>query len=204
MNEVLVEKNVPRRTPSWVRTVQVPTTGSRSSAGGDTLTFPIVEDLATLTWLVQLAAIELHVHQWRVDAEGNRLNPDRLVIDLDPGEPASLTECAQVALLVREALADLGLSCTPVTSGSKGRCSWTGPRTRRPRPRSRRIRCADATFPRWPPQSAGMKWQPAPRTSWHSTSSDSRKSCSEWPTVSLLCSRSPLHRSGVAGQPVSM
>ena len=114
------EKNVPRRTPLWVRTVQVPTTGSRPSAGGDTLTFPIVEDLATLTWLVQLAAIELHVHQWRVDAEGNRLNPDRLVIDLDPGEPASLTECAQVALLVREALADLGLSCTPVTSGSKG------------------------------------------------------------------------------------
>ncbi len=54
------EKNVPARTPSWVRTATVPTTGSRAQSAGDTLVFPIVEDLATLTWLVNLAALELH------------------------------------------------------------------------------------------------------------------------------------------------
>jgi bifunctional non-homologous end joining protein LigD len=60
------------------------------------------------------------VHQWRVDADGQPLNPDRMVIDLDPGHPAGLHECARVALLVRERLADLGLDAAPVTSGSKG------------------------------------------------------------------------------------
>ena len=54
------------------------------------------------------------------DADGTPRHPDRLVIDLDPGEPAGLHECAQVALLVRDALAERDLGCTPVTSGSKG------------------------------------------------------------------------------------
>jgi bifunctional non-homologous end joining protein LigD len=79
-----------------------------------------VDDLATLTWMVNLAALELHVHQWRADAEGTPLEADRIVIDLDPGEPAGLHECAQVALLARDLLADTGLSATPVLSGSKG------------------------------------------------------------------------------------
>lgn len=114
------EKNVPARTPSWVRTATVPTTGSRAQSTSDTLVFPIVEDLATLTWLVNLAALELHVHQWTVDADGEPQGADRLVIDLDPGEPAGLHECCQVALLVRERLAERGLTAAPVTSGSKG------------------------------------------------------------------------------------
>ena len=114
------EKNSPPGTPSWVRTAEVPTTGSRAASGSGTLRFPICDDLATLTWLANLAALELHVHQWKVDAEGKPLNPDRLVIDLDPGEPAGLHECARVALLVRDALAERDLTCTPVTSGSKG------------------------------------------------------------------------------------
>lgn len=114
------EKNAPSGTPSWVRTAEVPTTGSRSRSDADTLVFPVVEDLATLTWLANLAALELHVHQWQVDAEGRPLPPDRLVIDLDPGEPAGLPECAAVALLVRDRLADRGLQTRPVTSGSKG------------------------------------------------------------------------------------
>ena len=114
------EKNAPPGTPSWVRTVEVPTTGSRASSGSGTLRFPICDDLATLTWLANLASLELHVHQWKVDAEGHPLDPDRLVIDLDPGEPAGLHECARVALLVRDALAERDLACTPVTSGSKG------------------------------------------------------------------------------------
>ncbi len=115
------EKNTPAGTPSWVRTVTVPTTGSRGpSKHGDTLVFPIVDDLATLTWLANLAALELHVHQWRVGRNGRPKNPDRLVIDLDPGDPAGLHECAQVALAVRDKLAERDLDCCAVTSGSKG------------------------------------------------------------------------------------
>ena len=115
------EKNVPAGTPSWVRTATVPTTGSRGpSRNGDTLVFPIVDDLATLTWLVNLAALELHVHQWTVGRNGRPRDADRLVIDLDPGEPAGLHECCQVALMVRDRLAERGLDARPVTSGSKG------------------------------------------------------------------------------------
>ncbi len=114
------EKNVPGGTPSWVRTVTVPTTGSRSGKGDSELTFPVVDDLATLTWLVNLAALELHVHQWTVGRNGRPRNADRVVIDLDPGEPAGLHECCQVALRVRESLAERGLDAKPVTSGSKG------------------------------------------------------------------------------------
>ncbi|MDT9591519.1 non-homologous end-joining DNA ligase [Nocardioides zeae] len=120
------EKNAPAGTPPWVRTAGVSTTGSRRarSDGGDpeegTLVFPVVDDLATLTWVVNLAALELHVHQWRVTASGRTRRPDRIVIDLDPGEPAGLHECCQVALLVRERLEARGLAATPVLSGSKG------------------------------------------------------------------------------------
>jgi bifunctional non-homologous end joining protein LigD len=114
------EKNVPGGTPSWVHTAKVPTTGSRAQSTSDTLVFPIVDDLATLTWLVNLAALELHVHQWTVDGKGRPRGADRLVIDLDPGEPAGLHECCQVALLVRDKLAERDLDARPVTSGSKG------------------------------------------------------------------------------------
>lgn len=115
------EKNAPAGTPSWVRTAKVPTTGSRGvSRHGDTLIFPIIDDLATLTWLVNLAALELHVHQWTVGRNGRPRKADRLVIDLDPGEPAGLHECCQIALLVRDELEARGLEARPVTSGSKG------------------------------------------------------------------------------------
>ncbi|MCZ4498757.1 MAG: putative ligase-like protein [Marmoricola sp.] len=115
------EKNVPGGTPSWVRVVKVPTSGSRTAATEDSvLRYPVVDSLATLTWLVNLAALELHVHQWRVDADGLPMHPDRMVIDLDPGEPAGLMECSQVALLVRDRLAVDGLETRAVTSGSKG------------------------------------------------------------------------------------
>lgn len=114
------EKNAPAGTPSWVRTVTVPTTGSRTDGEAGELRFPVVDDLATLTWLVNLAALELHVHQWTVTRTGRPRKPDRLVIDLDPGEPAGLPECCEVALLVRERLAARDLESWAVTSGSKG------------------------------------------------------------------------------------
>jgi bifunctional non-homologous end joining protein LigD len=114
------EKNVPGGTPSWVRTATVPTTGSRSGKGDSEITFPVIDDLATLTWLANLAALELHVHQWTVGRNGRPRGADRLVIDLDPGEPAGLHECCTVALLVSDALEERGLVAKPVTSGSKG------------------------------------------------------------------------------------
>lgn len=115
------EKNVPAGAPAWIRTVTVPTTGSRTASRQEgTLTFPVVEDLATLTWLVNLAALELHVHQWTVDEDGRPRGAGRVVIDLDPGEPAGLHECCTVALLVRERLEAHGLTAYAVTSGSKG------------------------------------------------------------------------------------
>ncbi len=81
--------------------------------------------------MVNLAALELHVHQWTVTKAGQPRRPDRLVIDLDPGEPAGLHECCQVALLVRDKLAERDLDARPVTSGSKGLHLYAAvPRTR--------------------------------------------------------------------------
>jgi bifunctional non-homologous end joining protein LigD len=113
------EKNVPNGVPDWVRTVTVPSSGSRGG-GGDRIVFPVIETLADLTYFANLASLELHVHQWTVGRNGQPRNPDRMVVDLDPGAPAGLRECCTVALLVRERLADMGLTAAPVTSGSKG------------------------------------------------------------------------------------
>ena len=63
--------------------------------------YPVINDLATLTWLAQLAALEIHVPQWQFGRNGQPRNPDRLVLDLDPGPGVSLAECAEVAALVR-------------------------------------------------------------------------------------------------------
>jgi bifunctional non-homologous end joining protein LigD len=115
--ESFFEKNAPRGTPDWVRTVELPSPGS--SRGSETVTYVVCDDLPTLVWLANLAVLELHVPQWRV---GNATphNPDRLVVDLDPGPPAGIVECCQVALLLAEALAADGLLAYPKTSGSKG------------------------------------------------------------------------------------
>lgn len=102
------EKNLPSGAPSWLPRVRV-----------DDVTYPFVTDAADLTYLVNLNALELHVPQWRVE-DDERVNPDRLVIDLDPGPPAGLHECAKAALIVRDRLEQLGLVLYPVTSGSKG------------------------------------------------------------------------------------
>ena len=108
------EKNLPSGAPRWLPRVTF-----------DAVTYPMVEDLAQLTYLVNLNSIELHVPQWRV-VDGERQHPDRLVIDLDPGAPAGLRECAQVAVMVRDRLGALGLDLYPVTSGSKGMQLYAG------------------------------------------------------------------------------
>jgi bifunctional non-homologous end joining protein LigD len=108
------EKNAPAGVPNWVRTERLPVPGS--SRDRETLDYIVAEDLATVVYLANLAALELHVPQWTVGAPG----PDRLVVDLDPGPPAGLPECARVALLLRERLEADGLTAYPKTSGRKG------------------------------------------------------------------------------------
>lgn len=99
--------------PSWV-----PRQAIMHSDGAKE--YPLIDDVATLVWLAQGAALELHVPQWRFAAGGEAGSPDRLVLDLDPGPGVGLRECAEVARLVRAILGDIGLEAIPVTSGSKG------------------------------------------------------------------------------------
>jgi bifunctional non-homologous end joining protein LigD len=108
------EKNAPAGTPDWVHLERLPVPGS--STGRAMLDYIVVDDLATLVWLANLAALELHTPQWRVGAAG----PDLMVVDLDPGPPAGLAECCRVALLLRDRLASDGLHACPKTSGKKG------------------------------------------------------------------------------------
>jgi bifunctional non-homologous end joining protein LigD len=121
------EKNAPAHVPGWVRRVTLPVPGSTMDR--QSIDFALVEDLPSLVYYANLAALELHVPQWRVDAGGTVLAPDTLVFDLDPGPPATIVECCAVALLLREVLAADGLDARPKTSGSKGMqlyAAWDG------------------------------------------------------------------------------
>ncbi|MCU1574518.1 MAG: ATP-dependent ligase [Micrococcaceae bacterium] len=111
--QVFFQKNLEKHAPSWVHSYVL-------QHKDHVNTYPVINDAASLAWLGQNAALELHVPQWRFSAEGLQLNPDRLVLDLDPGEGAGLPECAEVARLARAILTDMGLTPHPVTSGSKG------------------------------------------------------------------------------------
>jgi bifunctional non-homologous end joining protein LigD len=106
------EKRCPKHRPEWVKTATVQA-GPRA---GD-IDFCVCEDRATLVWMAQLAAIELHPSLSLAAA------PDRptvLAFDLDPGPPADVLDCCRVALRLRELFAHFGLECFPKTSGSKG------------------------------------------------------------------------------------
>jgi bifunctional non-homologous end joining protein LigD len=104
------EKNCPRHRPDWVRTNPV--------QGEDgVIEFCQIDSVAALTWVANLAALELHTSMARVEDPDT---PTMVVFDLDPGAPAGILECAEVALLIRHVLEDLGLECVVKTSGSKG------------------------------------------------------------------------------------
>ena len=102
-------KNVPPGTPDWVKTTEVP---QRDGP----LRQVLVGDLASLMWAANLVP-EFHTPQWRAGAYGRA---DRMVLDLDPGEPATVVDCCRVALWLRERLAEDGLTAFAKTSGSKG------------------------------------------------------------------------------------
>ncbi|MFJ5956183.1 ATP-dependent DNA ligase [Paenarthrobacter sp. NPDC092416] len=111
--QMFFQKNLEDSVPRWIPRVTI-------QHREHTNTYPLVNNLATLMWMAQIASLEIHVPQWQVDAAGNMLPPDRFVLDLDPGPGAGLPECVEVAKLARSILQDMGMDPVPVTSGSKG------------------------------------------------------------------------------------
>ncbi|MFC6384687.1 ATP-dependent DNA ligase, partial [Nesterenkonia lacusekhoensis] len=123
-NDAFFRKNLEDSAPRWVHRLAL-------QHSDHVNTYPVATSEAELAWFGQVAALELHVPQWRFDGEPKqagkkdpspteRRNPDRLVLDLDPGPGTGLSECAQVARWCREILNAMGLPSVPVTSGSKG------------------------------------------------------------------------------------
>jgi bifunctional non-homologous end joining protein LigD len=100
------EKNCPSYKPPWMETVKM----------GD-VNYCLVEERASVVFLANLAAIELHP---TLAAKPDLGSPTCLVFDLDPGPPADVITCARVAFLVRDLLGRLGLECWAKTSGNKG------------------------------------------------------------------------------------
>ncbi|MDB6165268.1 MAG: hypothetical protein JWQ83_408 [Lacunisphaera sp.] len=106
------EKNAPAHAPAWIKTFAVP----RRSHEGD-VRYIVINDAETLAWCANLGAIEFHPFLHRVP----RLDqPTHVAFDLDPGDGADILDCTEVALLLRELFAKLGLESFPKVSGSKG------------------------------------------------------------------------------------
>jgi bifunctional non-homologous end joining protein LigD len=103
------EKQCPSYRPDWIQTVAV--------ENRRTIDYCLANDLSTLIWLANLADLELHTSLARAN---DVQRPTMMVFDLDPGEPAAILECAQVATALRQVFSKLGLECYPKTSGSKG------------------------------------------------------------------------------------
>jgi bifunctional non-homologous end joining protein LigD len=108
------EKSCPRYRPDWVGVHRV--TGEDGA-----IDFCRIDSLAALTWVVNLAVLELHTSMARA---ADPDSPTMVVFDLDPGPPAAVLDCARVALWIRRVLDDLGLVSLVKTSGSKGLQSY--------------------------------------------------------------------------------
>ncbi|MBA2764997.1 MAG: ATP-dependent DNA ligase [Thermoleophilaceae bacterium] len=106
------EKQCPKHAPDWVR--RVPVTGHRD---GRVIDYTVVDDLPTLVWAANLADLELHPS---LSLAEEIKRPTTAAFDLDPGEPATIVECARVALILRDVFAGLSLEAFAKTSGSKG------------------------------------------------------------------------------------
>ncbi len=104
------EKQCPSHRPDWVATASVPLSEK-------TVDFCVCNDLPTLVWLANLAALELHTQLHRAE---DLERPTMMVFDLDPGSPATIVECCRVALWLQGMFENLGLHAFPKTSGSKG------------------------------------------------------------------------------------
>ena len=110
--QVFFEKRCPGHRPKWVKTAHVGNYEHHQGFEGC-----LIDSLPALVWVANLAALELHTYQATVD---DLSRPTALVIDLDPGEPATIVDCARVAIDLRDTLDALGLAAVVKTSGSKG------------------------------------------------------------------------------------
>ncbi|QPK83930.1 ATP-dependent DNA ligase [Corynebacterium qintianiae] len=111
--ESFFRKDLEESAPEWVTVGEIEHSTSVNR-------YPLVDAPSTLAWFAQVAALELHTPQWRFAPDGSHANPDRMVLDLDPGPGVTMAQTAQVALWCREILDGMGMECVPVTSGSKG------------------------------------------------------------------------------------
>ncbi|WP_210493688.1 DNA ligase D [Patulibacter sp. SYSU D01012] len=111
------EKNATKHRPDWVTTTPVPHARKEG-----VIDFVLLQDVPTLLWAANLAALELHpsLSHGAPDAPGGVTGPRSLVFDLDPGPGTTIVECCRVGLAIREVLGQLGLDAYPKTSGSKG------------------------------------------------------------------------------------
>ncbi len=106
------EKNAPEGTPDWVKTKTIYSPTSKRD-----VRYIVCNDLDTLIWLANLAALEIHMPFSKID---DLDKPDLLFFDIDPEPPATLSDAAEVALLLKGKLDDLGLTPFVKTSGKKG------------------------------------------------------------------------------------
>jgi bifunctional non-homologous end joining protein LigD len=105
------EKNAPEGTPKWVKTKIIYSTSKRD------VYYIVCNDLDTLIWLANLAALEIHMPFSKID---DLDKPDLLFFDLDPEPPATLSDAVEVTLLLKKKLLELGLIPYVKTSGRKG------------------------------------------------------------------------------------
>lgn len=110
--EFFYEKNAPQHRPDWVKTVPIWSEGNRRMVH-----YILANDLPTLVWLANLAAIELHPSLALAE---DVTCPTMMVFDLDPGPPANIVQCCQVAMWLRDIFEHFHLQSFPKTSGSKG------------------------------------------------------------------------------------
>src|SRR6266705_265808 len=106
------EKNCPVHRPKWVQTAKVWSEGNQR-----TMNYCLANDLPTLVWAANLADLELHTSLSR---KNNIERPTMMVFDLDPGAPATIVQCCQVGLWLRDLLVQINLRSFAKTSGSKG------------------------------------------------------------------------------------
>ena len=112
------EKNCPSHRPPWVRTVEIESSGRRSGRNRtEMIGYCLIESAAHLVWSANLAALELHPGLQTAPDLGC---PTWVVFDLDPGAPADVLTCGEVALAIRDVLDHLSLTSVVKTSGSKG------------------------------------------------------------------------------------
>jgi bifunctional non-homologous end joining protein LigD len=118
-SERFYERHAPRGMPDWIRRVTI-SASPGTGVAAKRVTYPVIGGLADLLWMANQGALELHTPQWHVGPRGGIGRPDRLVLDLDPGEGAGIEDCAEVARLLGDRLRAEGLEPVPATSGSKG------------------------------------------------------------------------------------